>query len=473
MPSASIAVGACVALCLLFLVGTLGFITVTAPQSEDQTWPLSETWDKLNKLLSTDELEGPMLLRLDGRLSGSFTLNIEAGDDILFHMDVRQTDHIVVFNSFIEKEWGHEIDRRLWYGSAFSVVLTLISPSKIRLHLQSVSEDYVDWLTFECPSTNGLSFANMERLHLQCRHAPDCIAIRTLEIGGASVPTTSFKADKLPRSLALKQKTHHELKPDGKVRLFIGVLSAPSNHRRRMAIRESWWQEPAILSGEVAVRFFVAHTEDQDEQMQNVLEQATFGDLEILNFTDDYYKITRKTQRILEMTVFNTSAKYMLKCDDDSYVFVEKVLLELNHHDEEKEPYLYMGTISSDANPIRDQKNQWYMPSEDFSAGKYPPFAHGPGYILSRPLVEKCLQMWADPEESVHLPLLRLEDISVAVWVDHLHQSHNVSVTYRHDNRFLIVGCEEHCLVGHYISAERMSCIWGRYSTQQKGYCCR
>lgn len=39
--------------------------------------------------------------------------------------------------------------------------------------------------------------------------------------------------------------------------LFVGVFSTANNFKRRMAVRRSWMQYPAVCSGQVAVRFFV------------------------------------------------------------------------------------------------------------------------------------------------------------------------------------------------------------------------
>lgn len=42
-----------------------------------------------------------------------------------------------------------------------------------------------------------------------------------------------------------------------KLNLLIGVFSTANNFKRRMAVRRTWMQYPAVKSGKVAVRFFV------------------------------------------------------------------------------------------------------------------------------------------------------------------------------------------------------------------------
>lgn len=46
--------------------------------------------------------------------------------------------------------------------------------------------------------------------------------------------------------------------PEEPIHLFIGILSATNHFAERMAIRKTWMQFPAIQSGNVVARFFVA-----------------------------------------------------------------------------------------------------------------------------------------------------------------------------------------------------------------------
>ena len=46
--------------------------------------------------------------------------------------------------------------------------------------------------------------------------------------------------------------------PDGKVELFIGILSAGNHFAERMAVRKTWMQHNLIRSSKVVARFFVA-----------------------------------------------------------------------------------------------------------------------------------------------------------------------------------------------------------------------
>jgi len=42
--------------------------------------------------------------------------------------------------------------------------------------------------------------------------------------------------------------------------------------------------------------------------------------------------------------------------------------------------------------PIRDTKNKWYMPESEWAEKSYPPFPHGPGYVISNDLVQAIVR---------------------------------------------------------------------------------
>lgn len=53
-----------------------------------------------------------------------------------------------------------------------------------------------------------------------------------------------------------KWKSHNL--PEGRIDIFIGILSATNHFAERMAIRKSWMQSDSIKSSKIMARFFVA-----------------------------------------------------------------------------------------------------------------------------------------------------------------------------------------------------------------------
>eukprot|EP00455_Lapot_gusevi_P034032 TRINITY_DN3742_c0_g1_i2.p2 TRINITY_DN3742_c0_g1~~TRINITY_DN3742_c0_g1_i2.p2 ORF type:complete len:140 (-),score=43.24 TRINITY_DN3742_c0_g1_i2:315-734(-) len=119
---------------------------------------------------------------------------------------------------------------------------------------------------------------------------------------------------------------------------------------------------------------------------------------------------------------------------------------------------VYMGHISDGSTPFRDPGSKWYMSHEDFSGSVYPPFAHGPGYLISRDLIQHIV----NEHHKQELKVLPLEDVSMAIWVDHAKKVHNMPIQYINDNRFDYGGCSNNMISGHYIEPDRQIRIYKR-----------
>lgn len=72
-----------------------------------------------------------------------------------------------------------------------------------------------------------------------------------------SLPTShpSFSPQ---RYLELSSNWQAPSLPDGRVDMFIGILSAGNHFAERMAVRKSWMQHKLVKSSKVVARFFVA-----------------------------------------------------------------------------------------------------------------------------------------------------------------------------------------------------------------------
>lgn len=68
--------------------------------------------------------------------------------------------------------------------------------------------------------------------------------------------------------------------------------------------------------------------------------------------------------------------------DDDSFVRVENLLSRIAQAPKEK---LFLGFIENPGGgPHRNKKSQWYVSEEEWQSERYPPWAHGAGYVLSK-----------------------------------------------------------------------------------------
>uniref|UniRef100_M1CL82 Beta-1,3-galactosyltransferase 16 n=1 Tax=Solanum tuberosum TaxID=4113 RepID=M1CL82_SOLTU len=203
--------------------------------------------------------------------------------------------------------------------------------------------------------------------------------------------------------------------------MLIGIFSTGNNFERRMALRKSWMQYEAVRSGEVAVRFFI-------------------GLVKIL------------------------PAKYVMKTDDDAFVRIDEVLSSLKGKDPNG---LLYGGISFESAPHRDKENKWYISPEEYPPASYPPWAHGPGYIISRDIAKFIVQ----GHQEMELMLFKLEDVAVGIWIEEFRRKGH-KIQYVNDERFYNAGCESGYILAHYQNSRMVLCLWEKLQKEHEPNCC-
>ncbi|KAA3482898.1 hydroxyproline O-galactosyltransferase GALT4 [Gossypium australe] len=143
----------------------------------------------------------------------------------------------------------------------------------------------------------------------------------------AALPTShpSFAPQKHLERLSKWKAPPH---PEGNVELFIDILSAGNHFAERMAVRKSWVQHKLIKSSKVVARFFVALNGRKDVNVELKNEAEYFGDIFIVPYMDNYDLVVLKTVAICEYGIRTVAAKYIMKCDDDTFVRVDLVIKE-------------------------------------------------------------------------------------------------------------------------------------------------
>ncbi|KAI5055138.1 hypothetical protein GOP47_0030283 [Adiantum capillus-veneris] len=232
--------------------------------------------------------------------------------------------------------------------------------------------------------------------------------------------------------------------------LFIGILSSSNHFAERMAIRSTWFQDRRIQSAEVVARFFVALHRDTEINIQMKKEAEYYGDMVILPFMDEYDLVVLKTLAICEYGIRNVTTKYIMKCDDDTFIRVDAVLDELMTVKQAES--LYMGNMNMFHRPLRMGK--WAVTFEEWPDEEYPTYANGPGYIISRNIASFILAQKRRKE----LELFKMEDVSMGLWVKQYQQS-GESVQYVNIWKFFQSGCEDGYIIAHYQSPRHMLCL--------------
>ncbi|KAK9116954.1 hypothetical protein Sjap_015901 [Stephania japonica] len=285
--------------------------------------------------------------------------------------------------------------------------------------------------------------------------------VKIQSIVAGSLPTSHPSFDP-QRHLEMSSRWKAPPVPDGPVELFIGVLSAGNHFTERMAVRKSWMQSKLIKSSAVVARFFVALHGRKEVNVELKREAEYFGDVIIVPFMDSYDLVVLKTVAICEYAVHTVSAKYVMKCDDDTFVRVDAVIMEAHKVPDGKS--LYAGNINYYHKPLRHGK--WAVTYEEWPEEDYPPYANGPGYIISSDIAEFIV----DEFEKHKLRLFKMEDVSMGMWVEQF--STSAQVEHLHSLKFCQFGCIEDYYTAHYQSPRQMTCMWNKLQTLGKPECC-
>ncbi|KAL6637638.1 hypothetical protein ACP70R_025210 [Stipagrostis hirtigluma subsp. patula] len=233
------------------------------------------------------------------------------------------------------------------------------------------------------------------------------------------------------------------------VELFIGILSAGSHFTERMAVRRSWMSS--------------VRQNGKRELNEDLKEEAAFfGDIVIVPFSDSYDLVVLKTVAICDYAARIVPAKYVMKCDDDTFVRLDSLMAEVKKISDGKS--FYLGNMNYYHRPLREGK--WAVSYEEWPREEYPPYADGAGYIVSSDIANFV----ASGMEKGRLNLFKMEDVSMGMWVGQFNASGN-AVEYIHSPRFCQFGCVHDYLTAHYQSPAQMVCLWEKLG-QGRPHCC-
>ncbi|KQK13710.1 hydroxyproline O-galactosyltransferase GALT6 [Brachypodium distachyon] len=288
-----------------------------------------------------------------------------------------------------------------------------------------------------------------------------------LQVNG-DIEVESMVAGSLPRAHPNIAERNLELLAELKappteepVELFIGILSAGSHFTERMAVRRSWMSAVRNSSSTMA-RFFVALNERKEVNEDLKKEANFFRDIIIVPFVDSYDLVVLKTVAICEYAARVVSAKYVMKCDDDTFVRLDSVMAEVKKIPDDKS--FYVGNMNYYHRPLR--KGKWAVSYEEWPKDTYPPYADGPGYIVSSDIANFVVFEM----ETGRLNMFKMEDVSVGMWVGQFNGSVK-AVEYAHSVRFCQFGCVDDYLTAHYQSPGQMLCLWEKLG-RGKPQCC-
>ncbi|XP_020708535.2 beta-1,3-galactosyltransferase 6 isoform X1 [Athalia rosae] len=239
----------------------------------------------------------------------------------------------------------------------------------------------------------------------------------------------------------------------GSFKLLIIILSRTSDVARREAIRNTWLSK----NHNGVKHLFIIGTSGASAELRKHLtsETKTHQDLLLLSeLQDSYDTLTEKVLQSFSRVYRDYKFEYLLKCDDDSLVLVDKLLTELEKWENRgtgKE--LYWGFFNGKAQV--KQSGPWKETDWIF-CDYYLPYALGGGYVLSRRLVQFIA------ENSKILKSYKSEDISVGLWLaplSNIERKHDV----RFDTEYRSRGCSNEYIITHKQGIQSMNTIYQMY----------
>lgn len=240
-----------------------------------------------------------------------------------------------------------------------------------------------------------------------------------------------------PSKMIREDQTHYLL--------FVLILSSIPGLVRRNVARETWIKDYETLEYPVVVKFVIGTQSLLPKEIHSLKsEQNKFSDLLLLSdLREDYSNLTRKVLYSFTRVVQDYKFSYLLKCDDDSYILLNKVVTELSTRNSAES--FYWGFFDGRAHV--KTKGKW-AEKDWFLCDRYLPYALGGGYVLSQDLIQRI----ATSADS--LEIYNSEDVSVGVWLSpyKAERKHDV----RFNTEFVSRGCRNSYIVSHKQSPEDM-----------------
>lgn len=230
--------------------------------------------------------------------------------------------------------------------------------------------------------------------------------------------------------------------------LLVLVISSPANSQIRETIRNTWLSVSKKNHNFKALFVMGNRNLNSKEEYDIAKEKQRHDDIMLLPLFDSYGTLTNKVLKSFEFSHKNFRFDFLLKCDDDTFVDIEKIIEEL---EKKADPALYWGFFDGRA-PVQT-KGKWAEPNYRL-CDRYIPYALGGGYVLGKTLVEFIAS-------NAHLlEVYNSEDASVGAWLA------GTQANRWHDPRFDTEwksrGCSNKYLVTHKQTVADMKIKWRR-----------
>lgn len=230
---------------------------------------------------------------------------------------------------------------------------------------------------------------------------------------------TNFEARKayvLSEDSASVQNEHICQDTNSSITVLILISSAPLNMVNRNVLRKTWLTHCTGNTGNVRYAFLLGQSEyNADIVHENYMTR----DIIMGDFNDTYHKLTLKTLYGYQWaTKYCSTAKFVMKCDDDSFVNIPGLLNRIQNITDLLQAGIG-GFIIRKPIPVRDPHDRkWFVSFQTYQHESYPPYClGGPGYITSVDVVCKIVNV------SKEVPYFPFEDVYIGMCIHKLNYS--------------------------------------------------
>ena len=221
---------------------------------------------------------------------------------------------------------------------------------------------------------------------------------------------TPFSKNSL--SLTLTSDSTSTSSPHYLILIIVLSTCSKSGSIARDTIRKTWVQDCRNKVPPILVKFAIGTLGLLSSQMDSLtVENEAHGDLLLLtNLHDTYSNLTRKVLYSFVWAEHNIQFSFLMKTDDDTFVYVDELHKEAYRLYQDGVRILYWGRYKWKAYPVTTPNHKW-AEHNWFLCDNYFPYAYGSGYIISADLIH-LIAIMAD-----YLQLYNSEDVSVSSWL--------------------------------------------------------
>nr|CAD2151426.1 unnamed protein product [Meloidogyne enterolobii] len=199
-----------------------------------------------------------------------------------------------------------------------------------------------------------------------------------------------------------------------KIKILVLVMSRRELLQRRMGIRYSYAKD---AGKNMLVRFVVGgpvKDEEHGEKLDKILtrEEEQYGDLvRYYNLSEGYEYLQFKTGAAFQwQQKFCPNAEFVLKIDDDSIIDLNRLdfWIEKKFRKQLKEAKTELGIFGYsiiNTQPVRDEKDKWFLSKKVFPQKDLPHYMHGSGYIVTGKAITALM------EHTIAVYAIHIEDL--------------------------------------------------------------